>query len=61
MYTAINSHEISTPDLSIIDDGTYRGSFGDFLVFVDLEVEVADNIITKILISAAGPGMKRFR
>lgn len=45
-------------DLSKIPDGVYKGSFGEFLVQVDLEASVVDHRIAgiKILRQECGPG-----
>jgi uncharacterized protein with FMN-binding domain len=40
--------EVRPVDLSSIDDGTYRGSFGEFLVSVELDVTVRSHRITDI-------------
>ncbi len=45
-------------DLSKVADGKYKGSFGDFLAHVELEVSVSDHKITGIEIvkQECGPG-----
>jgi len=45
-------------DMSQIPDGVYCGSFGDFLVFVKVEVKVAGHRIDqiKVLDQRSGPG-----
>jgi uncharacterized protein with FMN-binding domain len=48
MVKHIQSVEITTVDLSKIDDGVYFGEFGDFLVDVKLNVTVCEHQITKI-------------
>lgn len=40
--------EVGPVDLSSLDDGTYRGSFGEFLVSVELDVTVRSHRITDI-------------
>lgn len=39
---------ISDIDLTALSDGIYEGSFGEFLVSVDLRVTVSENQITNI-------------
>ncbi|MBD3368979.1 FMN-binding protein [Candidatus Fermentibacteria bacterium] len=50
--------EVGNVDLTEIDDGTYKGSFGEFLVSVELEVTVQNNAITDIEVidQHSGPG-----
>lgn len=49
---------VNDVDLSKIPDGQYKGSFGEFLVQVDLEASVVDHRIAgiKILKQECGPG-----
>ncbi len=42
--------EVSPIELESLRDGTYRGSFSDFMVMVDLEVDVRDGAIREIRI-----------
>jgi len=44
--------EISTPDLSLIQDGTYNGYFGTAIVSADVDVIVSDHKITDIVINS---------
>ncbi len=50
--------KVTDVDLSEIPNGDYRGSFGEFLVHIDLEVSVADHRISSIDIieQKCGPG-----
>lgn len=50
-------------DLSKIPDGVYKGSFGEFLVQVDLEASVVDHRIAgiKILRQECGPGYEALK
>ncbi len=50
--------KVEEADLSKIADGVYPGTFGDFLVSVDLEVTVKDHRIAGIIIKKqdCGPG-----
>ncbi len=47
---------IGKVDLKKIPDGTYNGKFGDFLVSVDLDVEVKNHKIEKITVRKQGCG-----
>ncbi|MFQ3621117.1 MAG: FMN-binding protein [Spirochaetales bacterium] len=49
---------ISSIDISKKSDGTYTGSFKDFLVAVDLEVKIEGGKIKEILVThqSSGPG-----
>jgi len=42
--------KITEIDLNALSNGIYNGSFGDFLVFVDLSVTIKDHRITDISI-----------
>ena len=48
MYETFEAEEISHMDLSGIEDGTYTGEAGDFVVSVKLEVTVLDHRIESI-------------
>lgn len=58
MVDVIDSVELMSIDLTQIEDGVYRGAFGEFLVSVTLDVAVEDHKITKIEIieQNSGPG-----
>ena len=58
MVDVIDSVELTSIDLEQIDDGVYRGAFGEFLVSVTLDVTVKDHEITGIEIveQNSGPG-----
>ncbi len=58
MVDVIESYEITSVDLEQIEDGVYRGEFGEFLVSVTLDVTVKDHMITQIEIieQNSGPG-----
>lgn len=60
MASTINAEylKVQNVDLSKIPDGVYPGTFGDFLVAVDLEVTVKDHRIAGITIKKqdCGPG-----
>jgi len=43
--------EIRTPDISLIHDGTYNGTFDAIFVGADVSVTVIDNRITEIIIN----------
>ncbi len=48
MYDKFNSEQITDMDLSILEDGTYLGEAGDFVVGVKLSVTVVNQEITDI-------------
>ncbi|OGC11243.1 hypothetical protein A3K48_01805 [candidate division WOR-1 bacterium RIFOXYA12_FULL_52_29] len=50
--------QIKTVDLSRVADGVYSGSFGDFLVYVKVEVTVKRRVIAsiKVVDQRSGPG-----
>lgn len=58
MVDVIDSVKLERIDLHKIEDGIYRGAFGEFLVSVTLDVTVKDHKITKIEIieQNSGPG-----
>jgi len=58
MVDVIDSVKLERIDLQKIEDGIYRGAFGEFLVSVTLDVTVKDHKITKIAIieQNSGPG-----
>ena len=43
-------YNLKNVDLQTVADGAYRGSFGKFVVFVDLEAKVSQHRITDITI-----------
>ena len=58
MVEVIDSVELSSIDLAQIEDGVYRGEFGEFLVSVTLDVTVEEHTITgiEIIEQNSGPG-----
>jgi len=48
---AIAETEITTPDLSLIQDGVYNGAFNAFVVSADVDVTVYNHKITGITIN----------
>ena len=48
---AVAESEIRTPDLSLIQDGVYNGTFDAFLVYADVDVSVYGHRITGITIN----------
>ena len=58
MVEVIDSVELTSVDLAQIEDGVYRGEFGEFLVSVTLDVTVEDHKITgiEIIEQNSGPG-----
>ena len=46
----ISEIEIRSPDLTLIHDGTYFGTFDAILISADVEVTVIDHKITEILL-----------
>lgn len=58
MVDVIDSIELTSVDLEQIEDGVYRGNFGEFLVSVTLDVTVKDHKITgiEIIEQNSGPG-----
>lgn len=60
MVKVFTEAEVAPVDLWQIDDGTYAGSFGEFLVSVELEVTVQNNRIVDLVIidQHCGPGYR---
>ncbi len=58
MVQRIEAEKIESIRLESIEDGTYNGSFSEFLVSIDLNVTVKDHRITEleVLEQSAGPG-----
>ena len=58
MVSNIESQTLEEVDLEALNDGVYRGEYGDFLVSVELDVEVSDGRIINIHIvdQSSGPG-----
>lgn len=58
MVRFIEEQTVAAVDLDSLQDGVYTGSFGDFLLHVELEVTVEDSRITGIEITEqrSGPG-----
>ena len=58
MVRFIEGQTVEAVDLGTVEDGVYKGTFGDFLLHVELEVTVEDSRITGIEITEqrSGPG-----
>ncbi len=47
---SLKLEDISSPDLSMLDDGTYAGSFGNAAVAAVVEVTIGDHRIERIVL-----------
>ena len=47
---SLKLEDISSPDLSMLDDGTYAGSFGNVAVAAVVEVTIGDHRIERIVL-----------
>ena len=60
MVKVFEEAEVTQVDLWQIDDGTYTGSFGEFLVSAELEVTVENHRIVDLVVldQRCGPGYR---